>query len=69
MKHSSSSVVDVFLGLALLVQIGVDLWFGWLLLIAWSPWSYPVGLLAVPIACAFVGRLRVRSRLRAAVRA
>jgi hypothetical protein len=67
MKHSTSRIVDVFLGIALLVQIGVDLWFGWLLLIIWSPWSYPVGLLTVPIACAFVGRLRVRSRLRAVV--
>jgi hypothetical protein len=67
MKHSSSGVVDVFLGLALLVQIGVDLWFGWLLLIVWSPSGYLVGLLAVPIACTFVGRLRMRSRLRAAV--
>lgn len=69
MKHSPSRVVDVFLGLALLVQIGVDLWFAWLLLIVWSPSGYLVALLAVPIVCVFVGRLRVRSRLRAAVRA
>jgi hypothetical protein len=69
MKHSSSRLVDVVVGLALLVQIGVDLWFGWLLLIAWSPWGYLVGLLAIPIACALVGRLRERSRLRDAVTA
>jgi hypothetical protein len=69
MSKPSPRVVDAILGIALLVQIGVDLWFAWLLLIAWSPAGYLVGLLGVPIACVFVGRLRVRARLRAAISA